>query len=270
VIRLLVSDIDGTLVTKDKHLTDAAYHAAGRLADAGVALALTSSRPPHGIEVFARALNLQTPRGAFNGAVITGPDGRILSSRLLDPDVAAAALDHVRRIGMPPWLFTASEWLLIDPDGDYVAWEAQTVKMPFRQVENFGAYLAQAGKIMVASKDTEKLAQCESDLAAQFGARASVHLSQSYYLDITHPEGSKGHAVRAIAGLLGVDLNEVAVIGDMGNDVPMFEVAALSIAMGQSPDAVKAKARYVTASNDEDGWALAVDRFILPHAQGDH
>ena len=268
MVRLLVSDIDGTLVTKDKHLTEAAHQAARRLAEAGVALALTSSRPPHGIEVFARALDLQTPRGAFNGAVITAPDGTILSSRLLDPDVARHVLDHVRQIGLRPWLFTATEWLLLDPDGDYVSWEAMTVKMPFHQVENFDAYIAQAGKIMVASKDAAKLAQCERDLGAQLGDRASVHLSQTYYLDITHPEGSKGHAVRAIAGLLGVDLADVAVIGDMGNDVPMFEAAPLSIAMGQSPDEVKARATYVTASNEDDGWARAVDRFILPRARG--
>jgi Cof subfamily protein (haloacid dehalogenase superfamily) len=268
MIRLLVSDIDGTLVTRDKHLTDTAHRAASRLAGAGVLLALTSSRPPHGIEVFARALNLQTPRGAFNGAVITGPDGTILSSRLLDPDVARGVLDHVKRIGMPPWLFTATQWLLLDPDGDYVSWEAMTVKMPFHQVETFDAYTAQAGKIMVASKDAAKLAQCGRDLENLLGDRAAIHLSQTYYLDITHPEGSKGHAVRAIAGMLGIDLADVAVIGDMANDVPMFEAAPLSIAMGQSPADVKARATYVTASNEDDGWARAVDQFILPRAKG--
>ena len=268
MIRLLVSDIDGTLVTKDKHLTDGAHDAAKSLAKAGVALALTSSRPPHGIEVFARALNLQTPRGAFNGAVITGPDGEILSQRLLDPAMAREALDYLKRAEIPPWLFTATEWLLLDPEGDYVSWEAVTVKMPFHQVESFDAYIAQAGKIMAASKDNAKLAQCEADLQIQLGARASVHLSQTYYLDITHPEGSKGHAVREIAALLNIDLADVAVIGDMGNDVPMFEVAPISVAMGQSPADVKAKATFVTASNEDDGWAKAVEAFILPRAKG--
>jgi Cof subfamily protein (haloacid dehalogenase superfamily) len=151
---------------------------------------------------------------------------------------------------------------------DYVSWEAMTVKMPFRQVENFDAYLTQVGKIMAASKDAAKLAQCEADLQKQLGTRAAVHLSQTYYLDITHSEGSKGHAVRALAGLLGVELADVAVIGDMGNDVPMFEVVPLSIAMGQSPDDVKQRATHVTASNEDDGWARAVTDFILPRAQG--
>ena len=74
--------------------------------------------------------------------------------------------------------------------------------------------------------------------------------------------------MRNIAALLDIDLADVAVIGDMANDVPMFEVAPLSIAMGQSPDTVKRAATHVTASNENDGWARAVTDFILPHAKG--
>jgi Cof subfamily protein (haloacid dehalogenase superfamily) len=268
MIRLLVSDIDGTLVTKDKQLTAGARHAASLLAEAGVALALTSSRPPQGIEPFARALDLQTPRGAFNGAVITDPAGAILSARLLDPETACQALAYLEQAGVPPWLFTATEWLLLDPEGDYVAWEAQTVKMPFRQVAAFTPYLAQAGKIMAASKDQAGLARCEAALQQKLAGRAAAHLSQTYYLDITHPDGNKGHAVRAIAALLHIDIAHVAVIGDMDNDVPMFEAAPLSVAMGQSPGEVKRRASHVTASNEDDGWAKAVTDFILPRARG--
>ncbi len=268
MIRLLVSDIDGTLVTRDKRLTPATYEAADRLAKAGVALALTSSRPPHGIEVFASALKLTTPRGAFNGAVITGPAGEILSQRLVPPDVAREVLGYLRVQAIPPWLFTPTEWLILDPAGDYVEWEAKTVQMAYRQVDSVEDYVDQAGKIMAASKDSPKLARCETELQNKFGDRASIHLSQTYYLDITHPEGTKGHAVRNIAGLMNIDLADVAVIGDMGNDVPMFEVAPLSIAMGQSPDDVKRRAKHVTTSNENDGWARAIADFILPQAKG--
>ena len=268
MIRLLVSDIDGTLVTRDKQLTPATHEAARRLSAAGVALALTSSRPPHGVDVFANALRLTTPRAAFNGAVITDPAGRILSSRLLTRDVARIVLDHLAGIGIPPWLFTPTEWLLLNPAGDYVDWEAKTVQMPYRQVADFSDCLDQAGKIMAASRDVGKLTQCEADLQRKLGANASVHLSQAYYLDITHKEGTKGHAVRNIAALLGIPLAEVAVVGDMANDGPMFEVAPVSIAMGQSPDAVKRAARHVTTSNEDEGWARAVTDFILPDAKG--
>ena len=270
MIRLLVSDIDGTLVTKEKALTPAVRAAAVRLADHGVKLVLVSSRPPHGVEVFASALGLDTPRAGFNGGVFTSPDGTVLQARLLDSATAQETLDYLRSRQIAPWLFTTDEWLLTKPDGDYVDWEQQTVKMQPRTVADFAGVMEQAGKIMAASKDFAKLAECETALQAQLGGRASVHRSQDYYLDITHPQANKGEAVRQAARLLGVDLSQTACIGDMENDLPMFDVAAFKIAMGQAPAGMRARADYVTASNQESGWAQAVGQFILPRAAGDH
>ena len=270
MIRLLVSDIDGTLVTKDKALTPAVRAAAARLGERGVKLVLVSSRPPHGVELFASALGLDTPRAGFNGGVFTSPDGTVLRARLLDAGTAREALSYLQSRQIAPWLFTADAWLLTDPDGDYVGWEQKTVKMEPRVVADFAAVMDRAGKITAASKDFVKLADCETALHAQLGDRASVHRSQDYYLDITHPEANKGEAVREAARLLGVDLSQTACIGDMANDLPMFDVAAFTIAMGQAPADMRARADYVTASNAESGWAQAVEQFILPRATGDH
>jgi Cof subfamily protein (haloacid dehalogenase superfamily) len=269
MIRLLVSDIDGTLVTGDKILTQPVRDAAGQLAEHGIKLVLVSSRPPHGVALFADALSLDTPRAAFNGGVFTSPAGDVLHAQLLDADTAQDALDYLHEQQIPPWLFTADEWLLTDPQGDYVAWEQKTVQMPYRTVQSFGAELGKAGKIMAASKDQAKLAACETALQARLGDRAAVHLSQTYYLDITHAQANKGEAVREAARLLGIDLAETACIGDMPNDLPMFGVAQFSIAMGQAPADMRARADYVTASNQQDGWAQAVQRFIIPHALGE-
>jgi Cof subfamily protein (haloacid dehalogenase superfamily) len=269
MIRLLVSDIDGTLVTKDKRLTEAVRAAALRLKAAGVALALTSSRPPQGLAFFADALGLQTPRAGFNGGTIVGADGGVLEALCLPELAARQAVAHLTTAGIDPWLFTTDEWLLTNPNGDYVAWEQHTVKMPYRVVASFAPYLSLAGKIMAGSKDVAKIASCEAALQVILEGRASVHRSQDYYLDITHKDANKGYAVRRIASLLGVDVNETAVIGDMPNDVPMFDVAAYRIAMGNAPEWMKARADYVTASNEADGWAQAVNTYVLPAAKGD-
>ena len=89
-----------------------------------------------------------------------------------------------------------------------------------------------------------------------------------YYLDLTHRNANKGYAVRALARHAGVDVSEVAVLGDMVNDVPMFEVAGFSVAMGNGTDAVKAAASATTAANDQEGWAQAIDTLILPRGRG--
>jgi Cof subfamily protein (haloacid dehalogenase superfamily) len=269
MISLLVSDIDGTLVTKNKVLTPAAREAADSLAAHGIKLVLTSSRPPHGVAVFADALGLDTPRAAFNGGAMVAADGKVLSFHAIHPDAARAALAHVQESGLDPWVFTAQEWLLLNPQGDYVEWEQRTVKMPFRVVANFDDVIGQAGKIMAASRDFAALAACEVHLQETLAGRVSAHRSQDYYLDITHPQANKGEAVKQAAALLGIPLEETACIGDMPNDLPMFDVAAVTIAMGNAPEAMRGRAHYVTASNEADGWAQAVTAFVIPHSKGD-
>ena len=268
MIRLLVSDIDGTLVTKDKVLTPAVRAAAESLAAGGVKLVLTSSRPPHGVALFADALGLDTPRGAFNGGAMVSPGGEVLSFKTIDPATAQEAISHLRGVDIDPWVFTADEWLMLNPAGDYVDWERRTVKMPFTVVENFDGSLGHVGKIMAASKDFAKLAECERVLQERLAGRASVHLSQQYYLDITHPDANKGEAVRQASKLLGIPLEETACIGDMTNDLPMFDVARFRIAMGNAPESMKARADFVSRSNEEDGWAHAVTSYVLAHNKG--
>ena len=128
-------------------------------------------------------------------------------------------------------------------------------------------YAGQAGKIVGVSDDFSKLAAVEHELQEMLSGAATAHRSQQYYLDVTHPDANKGNAVRALAATLGFDLQEVAVIGDMENDVPMFVVAGYAVAMGNATPAVQAKAAAVTGHNDRDGWADAVDKLILPRGQ---
>jgi len=130
-------------------------------------------------------------------------------------------------------------------------------------VRDFALALDSAAKIVGVSKDFDLLAQCEIALAKMMGDSASVARSQLYYLDTTAPLANKGAGMLALASQIGVPPAEIAVIGDGGNDVAMFEHAGLSIAMGNAQPAVKAQADLVTWSNAEDGFAMAIERFIL-------
>ena len=165
--------------------------------------------------------------------------------------------------GVQVWVFSGQDWLVRDPDGPYVPLEERTVGFRPTIVEDFGAALDVAAKIVGVSKDFELLARCERDVRAALADSASVARSQPYYLDITHPLANKGVALSEIAKLLGVPLAEIAVIGDGGNDVAMFERSGLSIAMGNASPQVQQAADFVTDSNSEDGFANAIERFIL-------
>ncbi|SDB72345.1 Cof-type HAD-IIB family hydrolase [Belnapia rosea] len=265
-IRLLVSDVDGTLVTNDKRLTPATLEAARLLHAAGIALALVSSRPPRGIVGLAAPLGLTTPVAGFNGGVILDQAGRSLSEQLVPEAAARAALAAFGRRGINAWVFADGEWLLRDAGGHYVPLEQRTIGFAPRVVPDLGPFLGRAGKLVGASPDPALLAECEASLQAELGLRASVHRSQAYYLDVTHPAADKGHALLSLAGLCGVTPAETACIGDMANDLPMFAVAGLAIAMGNAPAAVQARAMAVTLSNEADGFAAAVRDLLLPRA----
>jgi len=265
-IRLVVSDIDGTLVPKSKTLSPATLEAARKLRAAGIALCLVSSRAPRGMEMFLGPLGIDTPRAGLNGGLVTAPDGTILSQLSLEPSAVSAALDMLDVHKVDAWLFRGHDWLVHNPGAAYVAREQAVVQTAPTVVSDFGAFHADVGKIMGSSTDYALLERMEIEIGAMLDGSASVHRSSDYYLDITHPDANKGYAAQELARSLGVDMSEVACIGDMSNDIPMLKVAGLAVAMGNGPDAVKEHAHFVTATNEQDGWALAMEQLILPRA----
>lgn len=263
-IRLVVSDVDGTLVTKDKRLTPEVLAAAVRLRAAGVPLALVSSRPPRGLSSVVAALGVDVPCAGFNGGVVFHPGGEVVAKRPLSSGMTRLAVDTLTRHGADVWLFTENEWLARDPTGAYVAHETRTVGFGPRFVNGFEAVLDGAYKVVGASPEPELLVAAEAELRGLFAGKAIASLSQPYYLDANDAAAHKGIAVADIARALGVDLGAVATIGDGDNDVPMFEVAGLSIAMGNASADTRARAHFETASNEDSGFAAAIERFVLP------
>jgi hypothetical protein len=259
----VISDVDGTLVTDDKVLTAHAEAAVAELRASGIIFSIISSRPPRGFRMLLGPLGIETPVGGFNGGVITTPDLAVITEHLLPSRIARRAVDTLDARGVQVWVFSGQDWLTRDPDGPYIPLEQRTVGFRPTTVDDFGAALDAAAKIVGVSRDFGLLEQCERDVRAALADGACVARSQSYYLDITHPLANKGVALTEIAKLLGIPLAEIAVIGDGGNDVAMFERSGLSIAMGNASPQVQQKADFVTDSNGDDGFAKAIERFIL-------
>jgi len=265
-VRLFVSDIDGTLVTPEKALTPAAIEAAGKLEPAGIAFSLVSSRPARGMAQIVRALALRRPFAAFNGGSIVAADGRLLSAKRLSADAARTAIGLFAERSVETWAFADDQWLVLSLTGPHVEHETHTVGFGPTRVQSFDAVIDRIDKLVAVSDQPELLGGVEREAQALLAGRANARRSQTYYLDVTHPEADKGHAVTALAAEVGVTLAETAVIGDQGNDLAMFAVAGFAVAMGQATDDVKAGAEVVTDANTADGFAHAVERFILPRA----
>src|SRR5205085_2836472 len=187
-IRLLLADVDGTLVTHEKVLTQRARAAVAKMRSAGIQFAITSGRPPRGMEMLIAPLALTTPIAAFNGGMFVKPDLSVIEQRVLQADVIEPAMETMRKHGLDSWIYRGTEWFVRDRHGPHVDREEWTVKFSPTVVSNF--------------------------------------------------EG-------------------------LTNDVAMFEKSGTSIAMGQAAEEVRSAATHTTSSSEEEGFAKAVEDYVL-------
>ncbi len=261
-IALVISDVDGTLLTHDKTLTDGAKAAVRRLHDAGIGFTITSSRPAIGMRFLIEPLAIRLPVGAFNGSSLIDPQMNPIEQHLIPASAAERSLEILDRLGADIWLFTSDEWLTRNPDGEYVDREKRAIRADPTIVADFNPYLASACKIVGSSSDAPLLERGESVMREALGARATAVRSQTYYLDVTPPGRDKGTFVQSMARREGISTQAIASIGDMHNDLAMFANSGLSIAMGNATDEVKQRATHVTRSNEEEGFANAVEMIL--------
>ena len=267
-IALLIADVDGTLVTPEKVLTPAAVAAVGRLGRSGIGFSIISSRPPRGMQQIVDGLAVRLPFAAFNGGSLVHPPSTIVEVHRLAPAAAQGMLSLLAARDIDAWVYADGDWRLRNPKGFRVELEQRTLGFGPMCVDAFEDVIGRVDKIVGVSQDYERLARVEAEARDLLGDTAMIQRSQPYYLDITHPTANKGEAVAALCLRIGVELGQTAVIGDMFNDVAMFDRAGFSIAMGQAPDEVKRSADAVTLSNLDDGFARAVEDLVLPRAAG--
>jgi len=263
---LVVSDVDGTLLTKEKVLTDRAKAAVQKLHQAGIGFTITSSRPTIGMHFLVEQLAITLPVGPFNGSSIVAPDMRPIEQHLLPAYATQRSLDVLTDFAVDIWLFTNERWFARNGRGEYVPREKLAIKADPTIIDDFAPYVASACKVVGSTSDPELLIRCEQAMQQELGAQAMAIRSQTYYLDVTPPGHNKGTFVHAMAKRLGIATEAIVTIGDMQNDIAMFKTSGASFAMGNASDDVKQHATRVTASNEENGFALAMETILRENA----
>ncbi len=266
--------------TAKKRITARAKSAIQKLSEAGIKFAVTSGRPPRGMKMIVEQVNLSTPIAAFNGGMFVEPGTmKVLLQQTLDAEIARSVIERIVEFGLDDWVYAGVDWYLRDLNSPHREKEEQTVRFPPTVVNNFDDALNQGvAKVVGVNNNYDLVAKAEKGITEEFehGVHAkctttsrdcepsvSAARSQPYYLDVTHPKANKGYVVEMLADLLKIPPAEFVTIGDMPNDVLMFKKSGYSIAMGQASEEVKKEATYITAGMDDEGFARAIENFVL-------
>lgn len=265
-IKLMLSDMDGTLLLPDHTLSPGVIAAVAQLQKAGVHFSLASARPPKAMRKQVEQLGIDVPTMAFNGGNLCDVDGTVLQRHCVEPAAVHTALKLFAEQPVTIWVFADDHWLARDRSGAYFDTELHALGYGPTLVEDFAPYLERIDKIVATTDDFQLLIDLEKQLLPLIEGQALASRSQQYYLDVTALAANKGDALASLAEYLHIPLAQTAAIGDGANDVPMFKRAGFAVAMGQAHPDVQRQADAVTDSNADDGVVRAIQEFILPRA----
>lgn len=265
--RILVLDLDGTLTNNKKEITDRNRETLIRAQQEGVLLVLASGRPTYGIAPLADELQMDKFGGyilSYNGGeIIDWKTKETLYANVLPDDVVPRLYECARQNEVAILTYDEEYIVTEHPEDIYVQKEAFLNKMAVRPAKNFlkEIHLPVPKCLIVA--DPQKLIPIEAELSVQLQGQISVYRSEPYFLELV-PQGiDKAQSLAVLLGKLNITRNEMVAIGDGYNDLSMIKFAGMGIAMGNAQEPVKKAADFITLTNEEDGVAVAVEKFFM-------
>ena len=260
--KLAASDMDGTLLTRDKHISKRNAEAARKTAEAGCLFCLCTGRTLIGVKRYIDELGLKSPVIAANGAVVALPDGEVLYEIGMSDDSARALYKSGLELDLTMCVWS-KEHLYINRVDKYTDHYKEVIGVEAEMIEDFEALVSRGVLKIIWYADPSRMPELHGFLEKNCPEDTRWANSTARMIEFNHVRVSKATAMEFIGKRYGIDKSEMLAIGDNFNDLPMLMYAGMSVAMGNAPDEVKAKAAYVTADNENDGVAKALERFII-------
>lgn len=266
--KLLVLDVDGTLLNDEREISKRTLAALLKVQQMGVRIVLTSGRPTYGLMPLAKTLELGNYRGvvlSYNGCqIIKAQNGEILFERRINPEMLPYLEKKARKNGFAIFTYHDDTLITDSPDNEYIKNEALLNNLKIIREDEFSTAIDFAPcKCMLVSDKEKALIGLEQHWEKRLAGTLDAFRSEPYFLEVVPCGVNKANTLGALLEHLGVTREEVIAVGDGVCDVTMLQLAGMGVAMGHSQDSVKVCADYVTASNEEDGVALAVEKLIL-------
>ena len=267
-IKLIALDLDGTTLNRKTEITPRTRAAIDAAIEKGVIVALASGRSRRGIVPTAEALELHKKHGlivAWNGAHVEDlTSHEVLCQRLLPEGIVGELCDYAKAHDMAIMTYDQEGMSISEtPDDQYIVYEAVSNGIPQRKVDSLPAEVTYPLHKMLLTFHPSRLAALEPEMQAHFEGRIDVYHSEPYFLEAMPLGCTKATALEMLLDKLGLTRENLMVCGDSGNDLAMIRFAGLGVAMGNADEDVKAQADFVSTSNDEDGVAVAIEKFVL-------
>lgn len=266
--KLLVLDVDGTLLNDEREISKRTLATLLKVQQMGVRIVLASGRPTYGLMPLAKTLELGNYGGfvlSYNGCqIIKAQNGEILFERRINPEMLPYLEKKARKNGFAIFTYHDDTLITDSPDNEYIKNEALLNNLKIIREDEFSTAIDFAPcKCMLVSDKEKALIGLEQHWEKRLAGTLDAFRSEPYFLEVVPCGVNKANTLGALLEHLGVTREEVIAVGDGVCDVTMLQLAGMGVAMGHSQDSVKVCADYVTASNEEDGVALAVEKLIL-------
>ncbi len=266
--KIAVFDLDGTLTNSKKELSPRNKSALLRLQREGVRVVLASGRPTYGILPLAQELELNHYGGyilAFNGGVIIDcSTAKSVHSNVLPMELIAPLYEASKLYDTVILSYDGAEIITEDSTNKYVGVESHLNKMAVREVADFLEVITSPVPKCLAVGEPENVIRLEGELSQAYGEVMSIYRSEPFFLELVPLGIDKAQSLKVLLDVVGASREEMVAFGDGYNDLSMIEFAGVGVAMSNAQDVVKESADVVTLSNDEDGVAEYIEKFLLP------
>lgn len=266
--KLLVLDVDGTLLNNKKELSKQTLATLLKIQQMGIRIVLASGRSTYGLRDLIDVLELKNNGGyilSYNGGqVIDVMHDEVLFEKRIDPKMIPYLEKEARKNNFALFTYHKDRIITPNPENEHIREEAKLNGMAIETVESLSkAVDFYPCKCVLVSDDETALVGLKDHLRKRLAGTLDVYRSEPYFLEVVPESIDKGNTLSVLLDKLGIEAEEVMAIGDGRRDFSMIQLSGLGIAMGNASDSIQACADYVTESNENDGVAIAVQKFIL-------
>ena len=261
--KLIAIDMDGTLFTDDKEITERSLKAMHDAEAAGAYVVLASGRMAANVKELAKSLGLNSPAICGGGSQVVDKDYNIIHTCYIKPEIAKQVMDTCKELGLYFQIFEDGNFIFEKHTPYSDIYHGISGLNPVEDPDIFKREVVNTPKILLI-EEAERLQQVQEILKVRF-PMLNIGRSRPTFLELNNPEGNKGVALKVLAEKLGLSQDELIAIGDNQIDAPMIEYAGLGVAVGNALDEIKAISQYVSADNNHEGVTEVIEKFILGH-----